>query len=33
LKHKLAWFVGDWFDADGKYIGPDADGVEPIFED
>lgn len=26
-----AWFVGDWFDAEGRYIGPDADGIEPVF--
>lgn len=21
----------DYFDADGRYLGPDAEGVEPIF--
>ncbi len=24
--------VADWFTADGLYKGPDADGLEPIFE-
>ena len=29
----MGYNVWDYFDAEGRYLGPDICGIEPIFED